>query len=371
MSNTAEDDIRFMRRALRLAVKGVRGCAPNPAVGCVIVDGGRIVGEGFHARAGEPHAEIMALRRAGESARGATAYVTLEPCGHHGRTPPCAPALVDAGLSRVVIAAGDPNPRVAGRGRDILMQAGIRVEQGACEAGARRINRGFFSRFERGRPWLTLKLAASLDGRSALANGTSQWITGPVSRAAVHRARARAGAVMTGVGTVLADDPSLNARLPGQDRQPLRVVLDSALSVPPQARLLDGGDGGGSVHIFCVRGADTKRREALVAAGAAVHELEAGEDGRPPPASVLAVLAELEVNEVYAECGPRLAGILIESGLVDELELFQGPHLFGPDAKGMAGLPPRTRIPDPPAWRVLRAQRCGRDVRIRIQTEKE
>ncbi|HYW76428.1 MAG TPA: bifunctional diaminohydroxyphosphoribosylaminopyrimidine deaminase/5-amino-6-(5-phosphoribosylamino)uracil reductase RibD [Gammaproteobacteria bacterium] len=369
MSDVTREDIRFMRRALRLAVKGLRGCAPNPAVGCVIVNRGQVAGEGFHARAGEPHAEIMALGQAGEKARGGTAYVTLEPCSHHGRTPPCAPALVEAGLSRVVVGAGDPNPRVSGGGLDMLKQAGIRVEMGVCEAQARRINRGFFSRFERGRPWLTLKLAASLDGRSALANGTSQWITGPVSRAAVHRARARAGAVMTGVGTVLADDPLLNARLPGQRRQPLRVVLDSALSLSPQARLLEDGNGG-AVHVFCARGAEAGRRELLVAAGAAVHEIEAGDDGRPLPASVLATLAELEVNEVYVECGPRLAGALIDSGLVDELELFQGPHLFGSDALGIAELPPRTRIPDPPIWWIVRAQRCGRDVRIRMQMEK-
>lgn len=358
-----------MRRALRLAVKGLRGCAPNPAVGCVIARQGRVIGEGFHARAGEPHAEVLALRQAGEQARGATAYVTLEPCSHHGRTPPCAPALVEAGVKRVVVAIRDPNPRVAGSGLAFLHEAGIDVGEGVCESHARRINRGFFSRFERGRPWLTLKIASSLDGRSALANGTSQWITGPVSRAAVHRARARAGAVMTGVGTVHADDPALNARLHGQERQPLRVVLDSDLSLPPRAGLL--GDTGGAVHVFCRGGADAGRRETLAAAGASIHEVEAGDDGRPRLESVLAALAELEVNEVYAECGPRLAGALIESGLVDELELYQGPHLFGSDARAFAELQSRARIPEPPLWRVVRAQRCGRDVRIRLQVEKE
>ena len=370
MNGTGEEDVRYMRRALRLAVKGLRGCAPNPAVGCVIVNRGRTAGEGFHARAGEPHAEVMALRQAGRQARGATAYVTLEPCSHHGRTPPCAPALVEAGLKRVVVASRDPNPRVAGSGLALLQAAGVEVAEGLCDSQARRINRGFFSRFERGRPWLTLKLAASLDGRSALADGTSQWVTGPVSRAAVHRARARAGAVMTGVGTVLADNPSLNARLHGQDRQPLRVVLDSNLALPPQAKLLNGGSGG-DVHIFCSRGSEDARREALSLAGATIHEVEAGEDGRPRLENVLAALAELEINEVYAECGPRLAGSLIESGFVDELELFQGPHLFGPDARAFAELPPRTRIPAPPRWRVVWARRCGRDARIRIQTEKE
>ncbi len=358
-----------MRRALRLAVKGLRGCAPNPAVGCVIVNQGGVAGEGFHARTGEPHAEIMALRKAGGRARGATAYVTLEPCSHHGRTPPCAPALIEAGVKRVVVALRDPNPRVAGSGLSLLREAGIEVGEGVCEAQAWRINRGFFSRFERGRPWLTLKLAATLDGRSALADGSSQWITGPVARAAVHRARARAGAVMTGMGTVLADDPMLNVRLPGQERQPLRVVLDSNLSLPPQARLL--GDTGGAVHVFCRDGADRGRRETLSAAGVSIHEVEAGDDGRLRLGSVLAVLAGLEVNEVYAECGPRLAGALVESGLVDELELFQGPHLFGPGARALAELAVRTRIPEPPVWRIVGARRCGRDVRIRIQANKE
>ncbi len=369
MNGIHPEDVRYMRRALRLAVKGLRGCAPNPAVGCLIVKEGHVVGEGFHARAGEPHAEVMALREAGAEARGATAYVTLEPCSHHGRTPPCAPALVEANLERVVVAVRDPNPRVAGEGLKILREAGITVDEEVCEPQARRINRGFFSRFERGRPWVTLKLAASLDGRSALADGTSQWITGAVSRAAVHRSRARAGAVLTGVGTVLADDPSLNARLHGQWRQPLRIVLDSKLSLPPQASLLKSD--GGAVHVFCNKSTGNARREALLAAGATIHEVEAGDSGRPRLENVLAALAELEVNEVYAECGPRLAGALIESGLVDELDLFQGPHLFGPDARPFAVLDGRTRIPEPPEWRVVRAQRCGRDARIRLQLEKE
>jgi len=369
VSGTEQEDVRYMRRALRLAVKGLRGCPPNPAVGCLIVKEGRVIGEGFHARAGEPHAEVMALREAGAEARGATAYVTLEPCSHHGRTPPCAPALVEAGVERVVAAVRDPNPCVAGRGLAILRGAGITVDESVCEPQARRINRGFFSRFERGRPWVTLKLAASLDGCSALADGTSQWITGAVSRAAVHRGRARAGAVLTGVGTVLADDPLLNARLYGQRRQPLRIVLDSKLSLSPQARLFtcDGGD----VHVFCGAGVENTRREALLAAGATIHEVAAGDDGRPRLESVLTTLTELEVNEVYAECGPGLAGALIDAGLVDELELYQGPHLFGPDARSFAVLNRRTRIPEPPTWRVVRAQRCGRDARIRIQMEKE
>lgn len=357
----------YMRRALRLAAKGLRGCAPNPAVGCVIVKDDRLVGEGYHARAGLAHAEVTALGRAGESARGATAYVTLEPCSHHGRTPPCAPALAAAGVTRVIVAVRDPNPRVAGRGLGLLRAAGIEVSEGLCQTQARRINRGFFSRFERGRPWLTLKLAASLDGRSALADGTSQWITGPVSRAAVHRGRARAGAVLTGIGTVRSDDPSLTARLPGQQRQPLRVVLDSNLSLSPRARLFSAA--GSGIHVFCRAGYDAGRCRELEVAGAEVHAVAAGPDGRLLPGEVLALLAGLEVNAVYAECGPRLAGSLIEAGLVDELELFQGPHLLGVGARPFADFPGVSQIPAPPAWRIASAQRCGRDVRIKLQPE--
>lgn len=368
MTDGLIQDERYMSRALRLAVKGLRTCAPNPAVGCLIVNGNHIVGEGFHARAGEPHAEVVALRRAGERARRATAYVTLEPCGHHGRTPPCALALLEAGVSRVVIAARDPNPLVAGNGIEALQASGVEVQTGIGEAQARRINRGFFSRFERDRPWLTLKVAASLDGRSALADGTSRWITGPVSRAAVHRSRARAGAVLTGVGTVLADDPALNVRLPGVSRQPVRAVLDSTLSTPPVARLFN--ESGGPVHLFCTSG-DGERRRALEAVGATIHVTEADAAGRPQWKAVLEALRELEINEVYAECGPRLAGALIASVLVDELDLFQGPHLLGPDARTFAVLGEQTRIPEPPVWRVVDARRCGRDARIRLQPEKQ
>lgn len=352
-----------MRRALRLAVRGLRTCAPNPAVGCVIVNAGRAVGSGFHRRAGEAHAETVALAEAGAAARGATAYVTLEPCTHHGRTPPCAPALVAAGLRRVVVAIRDPNPLVAGRGVGLLRAAGIEVLEGFCAAQARRINRGFFSRFERGRPWVTLKLAASLDGKSALADGTARWITGPVARAAVHRERARAGAVLTGIGSALADDPALTARVPGVERQPLRAVVDSRLRLPPDAKIFAAGSG---VHIFCTRAADAPRR-ALEAAGAEVHLLAPDASGRPELGEVLRALARLEVNEVYAECGPTLAGALIEARLVDELELFFGPHLLGAAARPLAVTGDLAALPDPPSLRAVWARRAGRDVRIRLR----
>ena len=367
MNRDSSRDERCMQRALRLAVKGVRSSVPNPAVGCLIVKAGKVVGEGFHARRGGPHAEVVALREAGHLARDATLYVTLEPCSHQGYTPPCAPALVAAGISRVVVAARDPNPRVAGGGLEIMRQAGIEVTVGVCESQARFLNRGFFSRFERGRPWLVLKLATSLDGRSALADGTSRWITGPISRAAVHRGRARAGAVMTGVGTVLADDPALSVRLPGQHRQPLRVVLDTHLSVPPRARLFAAQ--GGPVHVFCSEQADIRRRDTLTAAGASIHCVTVGTDGRLRLDAVLEHLAELEINMVYAECGPRLAGALIGAGLVDELELFQGPHLLGMDACACIMIRGTGRIPAPPHWRIASARRCGRDVRIKLLPE--
>lgn len=361
---SAARDLECMRRALRLAVRGLRTCAPNPAVGCVIAAGGRVVGEGWHRCRGEPHAEVLALAAAGAAAHGASAYITLEPCNHHGHTPPCAPALIAAGLARVVVAVRDPNPRVAGAGLERLREAGIAVEQGLCETEARRINRGFFSRFERGRPWLTLKLAASLDGKAALADGGARWITGPVARAAVHRARARAGAVLTGAGTVLADDPALTARVPGVARQPLRVVLDSRLRTPPGARLFAGG---GAVHLFCTRAADGARRAALEAVGARVHVFAADAGGRPPPGEVLEALARLEVNEVYAECGPDLAGALLEARLVDQLELFVGPHLLGPAALPLARVPDLAMLPDPPPLRIVWARRAGRDARLRLE----
>lgn len=357
------DDERWMRRALALAARGLRTCPPNPVVGCLLVNDGRVVGAGWHRRTGEAHAEVLALREAGAAARGACAYVTLEPCSHQGRTPPCAPALVDAGLGRVVVAVIDPDPRVAGRGVDRLRAAGIRVETGPGAPLARRLNRGFFSRVERGRPWLTLKLAASLDGRVALGNGASRWITGPVARAAVHRRRARAGAVMTGVGTVIADDPELTVRLPGVERQPLRAIIDTRLRTPASARLF-GGDG--PVHLFCVE-CPPGRRGGLEDRGARIHCVGAEPDGRARLAEVLARLAALEVNELYVEAGPVLTGALLRQNLVDELEIFFGPYLLGPGGRPLAQLPDLDVIPEPPPFAVEWARPIGRDLRVRLR----
>jgi len=331
------DDHRHMARALRLAARGLYSTDPNPRVGCVLVRDGEVVGEGWHVRAGGPHAEIHALQAAGERARGATAYVTLEPCSHHGRTPPCADALVEAGVARVVAAMEDPNPRVAGQGLERLRAAGIATAAGLMQAQAEALNPGFVKRMRSGRPLVRCKLAMSLDGRTAMASGESRWITGPAARADVHRLRARSSAMLTGIGTVLADDPSLDARL-GDDtpvQQPLRVVLDSRLRLPATARMLSLP---GRTIVCCAAGADPARAEALQAAGAEVIELGA-EPGRVSPAAVLDFLGREQVNEVMVEAGVTLNGALLAEGLIDELVVYLAPHLMGDAARGLFHLP--------------------------------
>ncbi len=331
------DDHRHMARALQLAARGLYTTDPNPRVGCVLVRGGEVVGEGWHERAGEPHAEIHALRAAGGQARGATAYVSLEPCAHHGRTPPCAEALIDAGVARVVAAMEDPNPQVAGQGLRMLRGAGIEAEAGLLQAQAEALNPGFVKRMRTGRPFVRCKLAMSLDGRTAMASGESRWITGPAARADAHRLRARSSAMLTGIGTVLADDPSLNARL-GDDtpvQQPLRVVLDSRLRLPVTARMLSLP---GRTIVCCAGGADPARAGALQAAGAEVIELGA-EPGRVSPAAVLDFLGREGVNEVMVEAGATLNGTLLAAGLIDELVVYLAPHLMGDAARGLFHLP--------------------------------
>ena len=332
------DDHRHMARALQLAARGLFTTDPNPRVGCVVVRDGVVVGEGWHMRAGSPHAEVHALHEAGDAATGATVYVTLEPCSHHGRTPPCAHALVDAGVARVVVAMQDPNPLVAGQGLQALRDAGIEVQAGLLEDEAASLNPGFIMRMRQARPWLRCKLAMSLDGRTAMASGESRWITGPAARADVHRLRARSSAVMTGIGTVLADDPSLTARLAGHDDgsllQPLRVVLDSGLQLPPAAKLLQQPG-----ETLVVTGVESPEREAALARpGVSVVTLPT-RDGRPDLAAVLQYLARLEVNEVHLEAGARLSGALLDAGLVDELVIYMAPHLMGDAARGLFHLP--------------------------------
>lgn len=359
------DDHIFMARALVLAGRGAASTDPNPSVGCVIVRDGEIVGEGFTQRAGGNHAEIEALAAAGEGAQGATVYVSLEPCAHQGRTGPCAEALVAARVGRVVYAVADPNPAVAGQGRAILEAAGIEVASPLLADEARRINRGFFARMERGRPWLCCKMAASLDGRTALADGTSQWITGEEARRDVHRFRARSSAIMTGIGTVLADDPALTARADdiGIDvLEPVRVIVDSSLRTPPTARTL-AQDGEVVVFALAARDAATRARQAAIeAAGATVETV--GGDARCDPAEVLERLGARGINTVWLEAGPALAGSLLAAGLVDELVLYLAPCLLGNTARGLFDLPGLARLEDRLRLEIDDLRSFGNDMRI-------
>ncbi len=354
-------DSEWMARALQLAAQGLNTTTPNPRVGCVLVKGNKVVDEGWHVRAGEPHAEVHALRAAGKNARGATAYVTLEPCSHHGRTPPCAEALIEAGVVRVVCAMQDPNPRVAGQGIARLRAAGIAVESGLMETSARELNVGFVSRMTRGLPWVRSKIAASLDGRTALANGTSQWITGEAARQDVQHWRARSCAVLTGVGTVLADDPQLNVREIAVGRQPLRVVLDSALRMSPAARMLQGGQ----TLIYTVS-ADTLKRDVLTVRGAEVVVLPdaAGQVDLP---TVLRDLARRGINEVLVEAGKTLNGALLRAGLVDELVLYLAPQLLGDAARGLADLGELTQLDQRVALAWQDVRHVGGDLRITVR----
>ena len=351
-------DSAHMARALQLAARGRYSAHPNPVVGCVIVRDDEVVGEGWHARAGEPHAEILALQAAGDAARGATAYVTLEPCAHHGKTPPCADALIDAGVRRVVAAMQDPFEEVAGRGLAKLLDAGIETETGLMQAAAEALNEGFISRVTRGRPFLRLKVAASIDGATAMASGESQWITGPEARHDVQKLRARSGAVMTGIGTVLADDPSLTVReLDTDGRQPLRVVLDSRLRMPSAARMLSLD---GATLVCCTEDGDAG---PLAAAGAEILVCGA-HDGVVNVFEVLAALAEREINEVLVEAGPRLAGYLLEKDLVDELVIYQSPHIMGSSTRGMFTTPAWEALADRKALSISDVRRIGNDTRI-------
>ena len=325
MTFTATDHL-LMARALRLAERAAFTTRPNPMVGCVLAHGDEVVGEGWHQRKGGPHAEVFALQAAGERARGATAYVTLEPCAHHGSTPPCADALVAAGVGRVVCAMRDPFPQVDGAGFDRLRAAGIAVECGLMEAQARELNRGFLSRIERGRPWLRVKLAMSLDGRTAMASGDSKWISGDAARRDVHRWRARSGAILTGAGTVLADDPQLTVRLEHGEEfvPPLRVVLDPGLATVARGRVREG-----DAPTLYLHAPDTKPPRSMDAERAAVPV----QGGRFDLDAVLALLAARGLNEVQLEAGATLAGAFLSAGLVDELLLYIAPVLLGERAR--------------------------------------
>ncbi|MES2368843.1 MAG: bifunctional diaminohydroxyphosphoribosylaminopyrimidine deaminase/5-amino-6-(5-phosphoribosylamino)uracil reductase RibD [Pseudomonadota bacterium] len=346
-----------MTRALQLAAHGLYTTSPNPRVGCVIVKDGRIIGEGWHERAGTPHAEIHALQAAGEAARGATVYVTLEPCSHHGRTPPCAEALINAGVARVVAAMSDPNPLVAGGGISMLTLTGIQAEVGLMEAEARALNPGFISRMTRQRPWVRLKTASTLDGKTALANGASQWITGEAARTDVQRLRARACAILTGSGTVLADNPRMNVRDLDIGRQPLRVVVDSTLRTPADAAILPA--------LIACHHADPAARAALEQAGTEVIALP-GTDGRVDLAALLVLLAQRGVNELHVEAGAALNGALIKAGLVDEWVAYMAPMAVGDAARGLFAHPALTALDQAARFRLGDVRQIGNDLRLTL-----
>ena len=353
-------DRDFMQRALQLAEKGRFAAHPNPMVGCVLVKNDTIVGEGWHQRIGEAHAEPNALEAAGDAAQGATAFVTLEPCAHHGKTPPCCDALIDAGVAEVVMAREDPNPSVNGQGIARLEEAGITVRSGLMQREADVLMAGFLSRMQRHRPRVRLKIACSLDGRIAMSTGESQWITGPEARAEVQELRASAGAVLTGVGTVIADDPSLTVRdaeLNPDNRQPLRVVLDSHLRMSPIAKMLSLP---GETLIYCC---DDSNAESLDYAGATITKI-AGDNSRVDVGRVLEDLAGREINDVLVEAGPMVAGRFLEQHLVDELVIYQSPTILGSETMGMATTPSWNSLADGMRLTIIDAVQVGRDMRI-------
>ena len=359
-------DHEMMARALRLARRGLYTTQPNPRVGCVLWRDGEIVGEGFHEYAGGPHAEINALARAGERARGATAYVTLEPCSHTGKTGPCSQALILAGVKRVIAAMEDPNPLVSGRGLMQLREHGIESEYGLMGDAAAALNPGFIKRMRTGEPWVRLKVATSLDGRTAMASGESMWITGPAARRDVQRLRARSGAILTGIGTVLADDPSMNVRIdpdelgsPRTPHQPLRVVLDTDLRIPADARII-AADG----RLVVVHdSADVARLRMLEAKRIELVRVQR-ENERLDLRQVLRFLGEREVNECHVEAGSILAGALLRQALVDELVIYMAPHLMGDAARGLASIPGLLKMSDRIMLDIVDIAAVGKDWRI-------
>lgn len=356
------EDRRHMQHALRLAAEGLFTTTPNPRVGCVIVRDGRVVGEGYHIRAGGPHAEVHALRQAGEAARGATAYVTLEPCSHFGRTPPCAQGLMDAGLAEVVVAMLDPNPLVAGRGVAMLNQSGIKTRVGLLALEARQLNRGFLSRMERQRPWVVMKIGASLDGKTALASGESQWITSPQARGDVQRLRAGSCAILTGVGTVMADNPALTVRQYDIGRQPLRVVVDSHWQAPVSSQLFQDGYptlwvGVGAVPVLLAGALNPAVACCVIAPDAS---------GRVSWQGLMTELSARGINQLMVEAGATVNGSLLAEGWVDELVLYQAPVLLGGAGRNMAEfeLKSLAAVQQPVA---TDSRRIGPDTRLTLQ----
>ncbi len=353
----SSDNHRHMTRALELARRGLYTATPNPRVGCVIVRDDVVVGEGWHERAGEPHAEVHALREAGERARGATAYVTLEPCSHQGRTPPCCEALIAAGLSRVVAAMQDPNPLVSGKGFAMLRAANVAVDDGLMAREAHELNIGFVSRMTRGRPWVRLKIAASLDGKTALLNGQSRWITGPEARRDGHAWRAQACAILTGIGTVKDDNPQLTVRDVHTTRQPLRVVVDSRLETLPTSKVVGEGT------IIAAAEYRVERAEALQARGAEVIVLP-NAAGKVELPDLLLELGRRGINELHVEAGYKLNGSMLKEGLVDELLMYVAPSVIGDAAHGMFNLPELTALSGRRALSFTDVRQIGPDIRI-------
>lgn len=361
MNEFSADDHAHMAHALQLAERGLYTTRPNPRVGCVVVKDNNVIGEGWHELTGGPHAEVMALAQAGEQARGATVYVTLEPCNHHGRTPPCVDALLKAGAGRVIAAMVDPNPQVASQGLQRLQQAGVSVASGLMQTQAESLNPGYLMRLRTGRPFVRNKLAMSLDGRTAMASGESKWITGSAAREDVQHWRARSCAIITGVGTVLADDPNLTVRLAGLDdqQQPLRVVLDPRLSMPENSRLLQQ-PGGVLVVTACD---DAAARERLENAGAAVVYLPNGLDRVDLP-GVLQLLGEHQINEVLLETGATLSGAMLQAGLIDELIIYMAPVLMGDSARGLFHLSGMDRMEQRIKLEITDQRAVGQDWRL-------
>ena len=356
-----QQDAIFMAQAIQLAAKGRYTTDPNPRVGCIFVNDNKILGKGWHERAGQGHAEIIALNNA-ENISGATAYVTLEPCSHHGRTPPCCDALIDAGIKRVVVAMQDPNPLVSGKGLQRLREAGIEVECGLLEQDARALNLGFIKRMEIGKPWVISKMAMSLDGRTAMASGESKWITSTQSRQDVHRLRAESSAILTGINTVLADDPSLNARLAEVDVvQPLRVVLDSKLQMPVTAQMAPLP--GRTLVLTCSK--DKQRQQEISQAGFEVYGLPAHQ-GQVDLKEVMIFLGQQQINQVLVEAGATLNGALLQQNLVDEWLVYMAPCILGSEGLGLFNLSEMHSMTDKKNLQITNMRQIGSDIRIRF-----
>ncbi len=361
-------DVEYMQHAIRLAKKGLYTTQPNPRVGCVIVKDGGIVGEGWHQVAGAEHAEVIALSRAGGAAKGSTVFVTLEPCSHTGKTPPCADALIQAGVKKVIVAMIDPNPLVAGNGLKILQDAGIEVASGLLEAQARDLNPGFIKRMESGRPFLRIKMAMSLDGRTAMASGESQWISSEASRNDVQRLRAESSVILTGIETVLADDPSMNVRLSAQQlgieaeagpvRQPDRIVLDSQFRMPSQAKIFSVA---GECIVYTTVNVENSDDYPFII------ETCDSQDGKIDLHWLMKDLAEKEVNLIHVEAGSVLCGALLKNDLVDEIIVYMAPHIMGDAAKGLFNLPGLEMMKDRISLNIKDVRSVGNDIRITAQ----